>query len=52
MATSTPPSNLLFTLSDDQRSATIGALGNPCICTPTLDGLVQRRFTSGPHGVA
>lgn len=34
--------NILFIVSDDQRSDTIAALGNPLIKTPTLDKLVHR----------
>lgn len=34
--------NILFFFTDDQRFDTIGALGNPRIQTPTLDGLVDR----------
>lgn len=37
--------NILFLLADDQRADTIGALGNPVIQTPTIDGLVKRGFT-------
>lgn len=33
--------NVLFIFSDDQREDTIGALGNPHIQTPHLDGLVR-----------
>ncbi len=40
-AASRPP-NGLFLLTDDQRPDTIGALGNPLIHTPHLDGLVRR----------
>ncbi len=36
--------NLLFLFTDDQRADTIGALGNPHIHTPNLDGLVRRGF--------
>ncbi|MBX3444973.1 MAG: sulfatase-like hydrolase/transferase [Planctomyces sp.] len=36
--------NVLFLLTDDQRADTIGALGNPAIRTPHMDGLVQRGF--------
>ncbi len=34
--------NILFLLTDDHRADTIGALGNPLISTPNLDGLVRR----------
>jgi len=34
--------NVLFLLTDDQRAATIGALGNPVIRTPHLDQLARR----------
>ncbi len=37
--------NVLFLFADDQRADTIGALGNPIIKTPTMDGLVKRGFT-------
>ena len=33
--------NILFIMTDQQRSDTIGALGNPLIRTPVLDSLVQ-----------
>ena len=39
-ATSQP--NIVFLLTDDQRSDTIAALGNPHIETPNLDALVRR----------
>lgn len=34
--------NVLFLLTDDQRTDTISALGNPAIRTPHLDGLARR----------
>ncbi len=40
-----PKPNILFLFADDQRTDTIGALGNPIIKTPTMDGLVKRGFT-------
>lgn len=43
MAEKTP--NVLFFFTDDQRSDTIRALGNPHIITPTLDRLVQSGVT-------
>ena len=33
--------NILFIMTDQQRSDTIGALGNRQIRTPTLDSLVE-----------
>jgi arylsulfatase A-like enzyme len=36
--------NILFILTDDHRSDTLGALGNPHIHTPNLDALVRRGF--------
>jgi arylsulfatase A-like enzyme len=36
--------NVLFLFTDDQRSDTIGALGNPHIKTPQLDSLVDSAF--------
>lgn len=36
--------NVLFLFTDDQRADTIGALGNPLIQTPNLDGLVNSGF--------
>lgn len=33
--------NVLFILTDDQREDTVGALGNPHIRTPHLDGLAR-----------
>jgi arylsulfatase A-like enzyme len=39
----TPP-NIVLILTDDQRSDTIGAVGNTEIHTPNLDALVQRGF--------
>lgn len=39
-----PPPNVLFLLTDDQRTDTIAALGNPGMKTPHLDQLVQRGF--------
>lgn len=36
------PPNVLFLFTDDQRFDTIGALGNPCVHTPSLDRLVSR----------
>ncbi|MCC7494727.1 MAG: sulfatase-like hydrolase/transferase [Fimbriimonadaceae bacterium] len=36
--------NVLFVLTDDQRFDTVGALGNPHLSTPTLDGLVRRGY--------
>ncbi|HSH92940.1 MAG TPA: sulfatase-like hydrolase/transferase [Roseimicrobium sp.] len=41
-ATSRP--NILFLLADDMRADSVGALGNPTIKTPNLDGLVKRGF--------
>ena len=35
------PPNILFIMTDQQRSDTIGALGNPVIRTPVLDSLAQ-----------
>ncbi len=37
--------NILFLFTDDQRADTIGALGNPHIRTPNLDGIVRSGFT-------
>jgi len=37
-----PRPNIVFLLSDDQRSDTIAALGNPHIKTPHLDALTRR----------
>jgi arylsulfatase A-like enzyme len=37
--------NMVFLFTDDQRFDTIRALGNPCIHTPNLDGLVARGTT-------
>jgi arylsulfatase A-like enzyme len=34
--------NILFFLTDDQRADYVGALGNPQIKTPAMDGLVAR----------
>ncbi|MGC9359700.1 MAG: sulfatase-like hydrolase/transferase [Anaerolineae bacterium] len=34
--------NILILFTDDQRAGTIGALGNPAIRTPHMDGLVRR----------
>lgn len=34
--------NILFFCTDQQRFDTIGALGNPYVQTPTIDGLVSR----------
>jgi len=44
MLNSMPPSkpNILWISSDQQRSDTIGALGQPLIRTPSLDNLVRR----------
>ncbi len=36
--------NILFVFTDDQRWDTVGALGNPEIRTPNVDGLVERGF--------
>src|SRR5262249_53015366 len=36
--------NVLFLLTDDQRSDSIAALGNPVAKTPNLDALVNRGF--------
>ncbi|MBT6381289.1 MAG: sulfatase-like hydrolase/transferase, partial [Opitutales bacterium] len=33
--------NILWYCTDQQRFDTIGALGNPYVQTPTLDGLVE-----------
>src|SRR5262249_15329525 len=43
--------NILFIISDDQRPATIAALGNPQIQTPNLDRLV-REGTALPRAMA
>jgi arylsulfatase A-like enzyme len=37
--------NVLFLFADDMRADSIGALGNPDVKTPTLDGLVKRGFS-------
>ena len=37
------PPNILFVMTDQQRSDTIRALGNRAIRTPVLDSLVNRR---------
>lgn len=44
-----PKPNLLLIVSDDQRFDTIGALGNPNIHTPNLDGLVRSGYASERH---
>ncbi len=52
MNTSTPAGNrpnVLLVVSDDQRFDTIGALGNPHIHTPVLDGLVRDGFAAERH---
>lgn len=36
------PPNILWYCTDQQRFDTIGALGNPHVVTPTIDGLVKR----------
>jgi arylsulfatase A-like enzyme len=36
--------NVVFLFADDQRADTIGALGNPHIKTPNLDGIVRSGF--------
>lgn len=36
--------NVIFLFTDDQRTDTIAALGNPIIQTPNLDALVNRGF--------
>lgn len=36
--------NVLFLFADDLRADSIGALGNPTVKTPVLDGLVRRGF--------
>ena len=36
--------NILFILADDQRTDTLGVVGNPHIKTPHLDGLARRGF--------
>ena len=40
-----PPPNILWYCTDQQRFDTIGALGNPHIRTPNLDGLVREGVT-------
>ncbi|MEO8352391.1 MAG: sulfatase-like hydrolase/transferase, partial [Chthoniobacteraceae bacterium] len=45
MAAPAPPPNVLFIFTDDQRSDTIGALGNPHIQTPNMDRLVAEGTT-------
>ena len=48
------PPNILVIITDQQRADTIGALGNPIIRTPALDGLVRagtafrRAYTPAP----
>ena len=37
------PPNILFVMTDQQRSDTIRALGNQAIRTPVLDSLVKER---------
>ena len=43
-----PRPNILFILSDDQRTDAVGAYGNPYVHTPTLDKLTHRgvKFTN------
>lgn len=41
--------NILLIVTDDQRYDTIGALGNPHIHTPNLDGLVGEGFAFHRH---
>ncbi|MBB5040353.1 sulfatase-like hydrolase/transferase [Prosthecobacter dejongeii] len=43
LASAAPP-NVLFLFADDMRSDSLGALGDPVVKTPNLDGLVQRGF--------
>ena len=45
----TPPPNVLFVMTDQQRADTIAALGNGQIHTPNMDRLVRRgaAFTHG-----
>lgn len=44
LASAAPP-NVLFLFADDMRPDSLGALGDPVVKTPNLDGLVQRGFT-------
>ncbi|MAW60617.1 MAG: acetylglucosamine-6-sulfatase [Planctomycetes bacterium] len=43
-----PPPNIVFFLTDDQRDDTLGCAGHPILQTPTIDGLAARgvRFSN------
>ena len=41
--------NILFFIMDDQAPGTIHRLGNPCIATPTLDGLAEQGVYLRPY---
>lgn len=46
--TESPPPNIVFFLTDDQRHDTLGCAGHPILKTPTIDGLAERgvRFSN------
>ncbi len=51
LSRATPPPNILFLLSDDQRWDSLGAMGNRFVKTPNLDALAARGTLFANHAV-